>query len=188
VQWLEHLDTLLGKYSHIVAALEAFGTLAAVITSLALARLAQRANRTKLQATAFIGQIVPAATAQPPPRYLTIVITNTGLFQLRIPYAFFSFKIPLRRALMAVLPLDASGDNYLPKRTYPVCLQPRTTEWFSVITEQKLNQAFAETWKDEPKWRKPLFRFMRAVVVTEDGTRCRVKLSKDIVKYVSAST
>jgi hypothetical protein len=44
--WLQYFDNLLGRYSHIVSAVEAVSTLAAVIVSLGLALVAQRANRT----------------------------------------------------------------------------------------------------------------------------------------------
>lgn len=187
MEWLRHLDSLLGQFPHVVSALEAIGTFAAVVTSLALALVAQRANRTRLEATACIGEIKGGTVqTEAPPRYLTVTISNMGLLPLRIPFAFFSFKIPLRRGCLAVLPLDAAGDAFLPKRIYPVLLQSRTKEWFSLTTERKLYDSLAEAWRNEPNWRKPLFRWMHAVVVTEDARRCKVNLPKDIRQKIAA--
>jgi len=186
VQWLQHCENLLSRYPHIVAAIESLSTFAAVITSLVLAGMAQRSNRTKLEADGFIGEVhSEAVDPKTHPRYLVVSITNTGLLPLRIPYGFFYFKIPLRRALSGVLPLDSTGaERYLPRRTYPVPLASRTTEPFYITTEERLYAEFEKLWKIEPKWRKPLFRFMGGLVVTDDGRRFKVTLTRDIQQKI----
>jgi hypothetical protein len=89
MQWLQRSEDFLGRYPHIVAALEAVSTFAAVVISLALAGMGQRANRTRLEADCFVGEVQSAGIdPQNPPRYVAISIRNTGLLPLRIPYAF----------------------------------------------------------------------------------------------------
>jgi hypothetical protein len=55
--WAERLDQFLGSYPHLIAALEAVSTFAAVLVSLSLAVWSQRANRTQIKAVATISVI-----------------------------------------------------------------------------------------------------------------------------------
>ena len=55
---LQAIEIFCGQYPHATSALEAIGTLLAVMTSLGIALLAQRSNRTSLRANAAILMIV----------------------------------------------------------------------------------------------------------------------------------
>ncbi len=132
--WLTGLDEWLGRYSHIVATLEAFSTLAAVIVSLILALLASRGNRTKLRAWVYVGTILhETIDPKDAPQYLVASITNTGLIPLSIPFTYFNIRIPLKRGSAFVTPHDYSQeDQHVPQRRYPFTVEPRTNEAFFV--------------------------------------------------------
>ena len=186
--WLTGVDEWLGRYSHIVAALEACSTLAAVIVSLILAFLAYRGNQTKLRASAYVGVIMHETIGpQNPPEYLMVLITNTGVMPLSIPFAFFHFRIPLRRGFALVTPLDYSQeDEHIPQRRYPFTVEPRTNEAFCIAAWPSMRQSIAKMRLAQPRWRRPFFRFTRALVFTSDERRFRAELSDDIRREIKA--
>jgi hypothetical protein len=181
VPWLKHINDLLGQYPHIVSALEALSTFAAVVVSLVIALWAQRANRTKLIASMFVADLVMEGL-QTPPQYVTVSITNTGIMPLRIPLAFLYWKLPLVWGISFLIsPLDFfGGDPYVIQKSYPVEIPPRANEHFHVGTPELQRREMLEAWKHY-RWRLYfLRRFIRFKVETEDGQRFRVKISKDI--------
>jgi hypothetical protein len=95
--WLHDLDDMLGRYPHIISAVETLATLAAVVVSLGLSYVAHRANKTRLTARLFLTVILEDGV--PPdqrPEYLTVSITNAGMMPLSIPFAFFFWRLPFR--------------------------------------------------------------------------------------------
>jgi hypothetical protein len=130
--WLQNLDDFLGRYPHIVSALEAFSTFAAVLVSLTLALIAQRSNRTQIKAFASIGIILHSTLeGKPTPTYLTAEITNMGIMPIQIPLSFFHWKVPFKRGAWLVNPLDyTQTDEWIPQKKYPVEIRPRGSVTF----------------------------------------------------------
>jgi len=193
------IEEFFKSYQHTIAAIAAAGTMAAVVTSLALAFLARRADRTRLRAFASLMTLVhPTIDPKTAPEFLRVSITNEGKWPLRIPASFFYWKIPFRRAHRVVLlPLDLAvgqqfwknaPSDWIPKKTYPREVAPRTSESFFMSdlatfkTEVKRMRG-ADTFAD---WLR--FRFINAFVETDDGKTFRVKLSPDVREVWSGHT
>ena len=186
--WLKYIEDLLGQYSHIVAAIGALSTFAAVVVSLVIALWAQRGNRTQLIASMYIVDLVwEGVRVQKPPQYITVAITNTGTMPLRIPFAFLYWKMPFQwRTAFVVTPLDCfKGDPYIAQKPYPIEIRPRANEYFYVGTPDLQKKENTEMWKKYP-WRLYfLRRFIRFMVGTEDGQKFRVKMSKEIRRMMA---
>jgi hypothetical protein len=131
---LNALEELLKEHQHTIAALGALSTFAAVVVSLMLAWRAGRAAQTRLTASVRLS-VIMHSTLDPknPPRYITVSITNTRNMPLRVPLSFLSWKIPLRRGVWIVNPLDGyATDPLIPQKRYPVEIAPRASETFYV--------------------------------------------------------
>lgn len=188
-EWLKYVEDVLARYPHIVSAVEAFSTFAAVVTSLSIALLSQRANRTKIRAYGSIGRLVGGGIdpAQAP-RYLTVSVTNVGNTSLRLPFAFFNWRIPFHRGYATVNPLDYYGqDRYIPRRQYPVSVESRTSETIYISTVDMMISNFAQMKQELPRFKRFLFRWTIARIVTEDHVIFRVKLSKDLRHQIKAT-
>jgi hypothetical protein len=194
---LQALDDFFGRYPHLVAAVEAFSTLAAVVVCLLLASLAQRANRTKLRAYLFIAQLVQEGVdPKNPPAYMALSVTNKGVMPLTIPFAFFCWRIPFQRQwrfpftrqVMLVYPLDYfAGDRHIPPRRYPVPIPPRSMERFYLSTGEKMKTSLRDIYKDQRLLGRFLFRFLHAKIETEDGAAFRVNFDKRIREEIKAA-
>src|SRR6266568_8419967 len=159
------------NHQHTIAALGALGTLAAVIVSLGLAWRAARANRTRLRASVDM-LLVMHSTVDPksPPRYVSVSITNTGNSALRLPFSFFSWKVPFNRDYWLVNPLDGyAGDAFIPQKRYPVEIQPRASETFYISDAQTFEEMRVKMRKETRGLAKLCIRFIRAVIRTDDG-------------------
>jgi hypothetical protein len=121
------MEKFFTAYQHTFTAMGALGTVAAVVTSLTLAYFAWRADRTRLKAWANL--VIDPKNAF---EFLTISITNHGKFPLRIASAFFYWKVPLKRGIILILPLDFYGGPLIGKRSYPVEVAPRASETFLI--------------------------------------------------------
>jgi hypothetical protein len=98
---VEMIEEFFEANQHTVAALAAAGTFAAVITSLALAYIARRADRTRLRVRANLVTIFHASIdPKSAPEFLQVNITNHGRWAVRIPAMFFYWKAPLKREFM----------------------------------------------------------------------------------------
>src|SRR5260221_5270400 len=89
-EWIEQFCK---AHERTIAAIEAVSTFSAVVVSLALASMAQRANRTKLKA--YLNRSFIMHSSIDPnnrPKYITVGITNTGVMPLRIPLASFHWR------------------------------------------------------------------------------------------------
>ena len=158
---LKEIDGVLGRYPHIIAALEAIGTVAAVIVSLVLAFASRRAHRTPLRAEVttlqlFVTDTLPSGR----PGYTSVSVTNTGILALRIPFAFFYWKIPLYRTAFLVKTLDHyPGNPDFRQRSYPVEIQPNTTETFSISTTDRTAGNLKDIYQQSSALKRFLFRF-----------------------------
>jgi hypothetical protein len=185
-EWLEHLDVILARYPHVVATLEAVSTFAAVVVSLALASAARRANKTWLKAWVNIKFIVHSTIdPQNRPIYLTATITNTGMMPLRLPFSFFHWQLPRQKnASWMVNPMDYYGtDQWVPQQTYPIEIPPRATHECFISDIATFRQSFQEMARQHRGWSgRILLRFVRVTILTDDGTRCRAKISDNVQK------
>jgi hypothetical protein len=179
------LEAFLGRHEHTVAALEAASTTAAVFVSLVLAFGARRASLTHLRARVLIHYIVQRDVTDPdnPPAYLTAFITNTGIAPLTISPNFFHWRVPLRKGAWAVpTPLDfADVDPLVRHKAYPVEIAPRTTGAFVLTSlatfQNEIRQHFVNP-RSFKEWCQ--FRFLRAGVMTDDGTLFRATLDSTV--------
>jgi len=96
LNWLEQLSE---TYQHVIAALGAISTFAAVVVSLVLASIAQRSSRTRIKARAMVSVMLHSTLeGKPKPRYVTVTITNVALMSVMIPFSFFHSRIQVASA------------------------------------------------------------------------------------------
>jgi hypothetical protein len=188
--WPDRLDHFLGHYPHLIAGLEAISTFAVVIVSVSLALVSQRASRTRLNASGSISFIIHDLVEDKdnPPTYFTINITNTGVMPLKIPFAFFHWRIPLRRrGAWLVNPLDYYGvDSWAPQKKYPVEINPRASDTFFVSDITTFRQMIVEHFVSRTGFlERYQFRFSRPRVVTDDGATFKVKLQPEVWREIS---
>jgi hypothetical protein len=173
-------------HQHTVAAFEAASTFAAVGVALALSFISQRANRSRIEARASVTQIVGGAIY---PTYVSVDITNVGLFAVTVPMAFFYWRAPFKRGWRLVQPLDyIQSDPWVRRNSYPVEIRPRSSQTFvlSDIAEfhSMLRDDFmARTWLDRCR-----FTFLRANVRTDDGRLFKVQLDQSLRKEIAQIT
>jgi hypothetical protein len=110
-----------------------------------------------------------------------VSVTNEGKWPLRIQANFFYWKAPFKQEyMMMVQPLDQAGSPWIPKKTYPTDVAPRTSESFYICDLPRLRQE-AKRMRGQPTFADRLrFRFIKAYVQTDDGETFRVRLSPDI--------
>jgi hypothetical protein len=177
------IEQFFEAHQHTVDAIAAAGTLAAVATSLWLAYRARRADRTKLKATADLWTIVvPNDT----PKFLQVTIRNVGKFPVRITASFFYWKVPFSRNWLSMGPLDLYGSPLIPRKNYPIKIDPRTTETFTLwdlATFKKEAKKIRETSSVQIR-----LRFIRAFVFTDEGAKSKVKLSPHVRQTFSEAT
>jgi hypothetical protein len=175
------IEEFFKAHQHTLAAIAAFGTLAAVVTSLVLAWSARRADRTQLSAFANLITIFhPTIDPETAPEYLRVRITNQGKWPLRIPASFFYWKVPFKREYMMVRPRDLTASRVIAAKGYPIEVAPRTSESFFISELATFKQEVkrmlgANTFVDRVR-----FRFIKGFVQTDDGETFRVKLSPEV--------
>jgi hypothetical protein len=109
-------------------------------------------------------------------------ITNLGTLPVHIPFGFFNWKPPLKRHdYWTVNAMDAYGGNeWIVQKRYPREIQPKASEifflsdleTFEAVAQERLNKASALD--------RLRFRFMGAIVLTDDGAMFKVKLRKQV--------
>jgi hypothetical protein len=177
------LEAFFAAHQHTVAALEAASTFAAVVVALALSLISKRANRTRIEARASVTQIVGGAIY---PTYVSVDITNVGLFAVTVPVAFFYWRVPFKRGWRLVQPLDyIQSDPWVRRNSYPVEIRPRSSQTFvlSDIAEfhSMLRDDFmGQTWLDRCR-----VAFLRADVRTDDGSLFKVQLDQSLRKEIA---
>jgi hypothetical protein len=175
------IDKFFEVHQHTIAALGAISTFAAVLVSLALALVAQRSSRTRIKARAAVSTIVHVTLqGKPKPRYVTVRITNVGLMPVTIPLGFFHWKVPFRREYWTVEPWDSSQhDRWVPKRDYPAEIKPRGSANFYLGEMARFRSTMSEMFNEvrHLRWR---LRFIKAIVVTDDGKIFKVKLDRPV--------
>lgn len=178
----DNIEKLAAAHEHTISALEAISTFAAVVVSLALSLLASRANLTKLKASASMMVVMHhSLEAQEKPSYLTVNILNTGIMPLRIPLSFCHIKIPFKNGVFIINPLDyAAIDEWIPQKTYPVEVQPKSSQTFYLATEEQFRENIVEMRENLNKLQRIYSRFWRFRVVTDDGVFVTVRLGQNV--------
>ena len=176
--WPDQLEQFLGRYPHLITALEAASTFAAVAISLCLAVASWRGRKTRLRARVHKSLLIIGELKR---TYVTINIMNTGLFPLRIPLSFFLLKIPFRKITWAMMVLDAFDTIHpVPKRKYPIEIPPRASEIFYIGDITTFRPSLYQQVKKTKGLTRTLFKFVRVIVVTDDGRYFTAKVDKDV--------
>lgn len=183
---LQELEEFFGAHQHTVAALEAVSTFAAVVVALVLSLVSQRANRTRIKASAA-STIIMHETIEAPdyPGYVTVDITNNGILPVMIPLNFFHWRVPFKRGVWLVMPMDYSqGDPWVPQKQYPVEIAPRSSQTFylsgiDTFRTECRNKFIGDNFIDRCR-----FRFLRARVRTDDGKLFNVRIDSSLRKEI----
>jgi hypothetical protein len=175
------IEQFAADHRNTIAAVEAVSTLGAVLFSLAATWLAQRSKRTHLHASVTKTQIVQAGEApQDRPRYISVDIVNDGDFALRLPFSFFSWRIPFSGEFATVNPHDYYGiDAILPAVPYPVEIAPRASHKANVSNLATFRETMMEMMEGIKWFPRLRLRFIQAYVVTEDRGIFKAQLTKN---------
>jgi hypothetical protein len=114
------------------------------------------------------------------PHYITISITNVGNLPALIPLSFFRWKVPFRTGTWAINPWDyRQHDPLVPQRQYPAEIKPRGSVTVFLTDLAGFRTTMAEAFNEVrlSRWR---LRFVRAIVITEDGRVFKAKVDKEI--------
>lgn len=182
----QELEQFFNAHQHTVAALEAGSTFAAVLVALVLSLVSQRANRTRIKASAA-STIIMHETIQAPdyPGYVTVDITNNGILPVMIPLAFFHWRVPFKRGVWLVTPMDYSqGDPWVPQKRYPVEIAARSSQVFYLSGIETFRAECRAKFVGDNFLDRCLFRFLRARVRTDDGKLFNVKIDRSLRKEI----
>ena len=177
---LDTIDQFSQAHQYTITAIGAFSTLLAVVVSLGLAQIAQRSSRTRISARVEVMFIVHSTLEGKPPEYVTVTIKNIGNMPATIPLSFFLWKLPFRRGYWMVNPWDFSAqDSWVSQKIYPVEIRPRRSETFYLSDLAGFRTTIAEMVNQvqHSRWR---FRFIKAIIRTDDGKLFKVKLDKQV--------
>jgi hypothetical protein len=180
---LHTIDEFFRGSEHTIAALSAISTFAAVVVSLAIAFFAHRANRTRLKAAASIKFIFHETATQPYPEYLYVNLTNIGILPATVQFSFFYWRLPFARGLMLISPLEFYGDNWHPKRAFPVEIGPRRSVSICLSSIHMLRKTLGEL-SASGLLNHIRLRFMKAYVATDDNKTFKVKLDRSVRKEI----
>ena len=182
-RWFE---SFADRHQHGIAALGAFGTVAAVIVALWTSQQARRATRPKLKARVTVMQIFYAGIdLEAIPTYVALQLTNIGSVPIRFHSTCFSWRLPYRRSAWMAQPVDERGDQHVDVHPYPFTLHPNTSNTM-LLTEIGIFDAEAMPriirQGKLPRWL--VVRWLRAVVYTDDGSLFRARLDSTIREHI----
>lgn len=183
------MEEFFKAHQYTIAALGVFGTFAAVVVALFNSVAALRASRTKIRARASINSIYHSTLqGKERPQYLVVSVRNLGIMPVHIPMGFFHWKLPFKRGLHEVLPLDYSAaDDWAPQRKYPIEIKARGSDIFflsdiGMFREYALNDFIGIT-----VWSRFRSRFISALVFTDEGKIFKVTLDTSLRKELARS-
>lgn len=168
------MEEFFKSYQYTFSALSSIGTLCAVLAALYFGYKAANSHKTKLEASIDIynpykTDINGKYEVDTKKEYLVVTITNIGLLPIEIPIMFCVFQS---------LGQNFSGPSLdADKQNYPVRIEPNSSKPFQIMTVESLNQMAAEI-----SWIKR--RFFKALILTNDGSNKKARLSKDIIKII----
>lgn len=180
---LTAIEDFCKAHEYTIAAASAVGTCLAVVVSLGIAIVGQRANRTRVSASAAIMYLTNQKTDRAnPPSYLTVRITNDGLLPVVIPAPFCFWKVPLKPGLLLTLPWDYGGDAFIGRKQYPVKIEARHSELFVLSDINMFRETFRSSAIDRHATLldRLCLLLCRAYVTTADGKTFQVRLDKPL--------
>ena len=185
---LSGIERFLGQHEHTVAALEAFSTFAAVMTSLGISLLSQRANRTKITIDVSINVISHSSLeGKSLPRYIVARITNKGMLPASIPLTFFNWRLPCRKGFWFLMPWDErQHDPWIAKKQYPVEILPRQSQVFFLSDMDSFREQMTKIFTSLTGLNRWLSRFLYAYAYTADETVFRVRLGSSLRQEIAA--
>ncbi len=174
-------------HQYTLAALGVLSTFSAVVVALFSSLIALRASRTKLRARASINVIYHSSLqGKEQPKYLVVSIRNLGIMPVHIPMGFFHWKLPLKRGLHEVLPLDYSAlDEWAPQRKYPVEIKARGSDTFFLSDISMFQEYALKDFVGTTVWSRFRSRFVSASVFTEEGKVFKVTLDSSLRKEMA---
>jgi hypothetical protein len=183
----QKLEEFFKAHEHTMAALEAVSTFAAVVVALVLSLVSQRANRTRIKAVVSATIIMHESIDAPDyPSYVSVDITNNGILPVMIPLAFFHWRVPFKRGVWLVTPMDYSqGDPWVPQRQYPVEIVPRSSKVFYLSGLEMFRSECRDKFIGDSFLDRCRFRFLRARVRTDDGKLFNVKIDRSLHNEIS---
>lgn len=180
------------QYEKTIQLVIAICTFLAVVISLVASISAKKAHRANIKC--YLNKVfLFGGGISEKPEYMNLSVTNIGLNACRIPFSFFYWKLPFYSNLLLLHPKDGfPGDKYIQKKTYPHTVEPNHSETFFLSDLMVLKKEFRRIYLDYKKqWYgrlfPALFGYIKAYVVTDDGMRFRVGMSKEIKKYIKQS-
>jgi hypothetical protein len=177
------IEVFFRAHQYTTAALGVAATFSAVILSLVLALVSQRANRTRIKARASISVILHSTLeGKAKPTHVTVFVRNVGIMPVMIPFSFFHWRVPFGRAGWLVNPWDSQGDKWVPKKTYPVEIKPRSSENFFLGEISVFRTELRNMFAGANFLQRLRFRFLRARVLTDDGRMFNVILDRSLRK------
>jgi hypothetical protein len=181
------MEEFFKAHQYTIAALGVFGTFAAVVVALFNSVAALRASRTKIRAHASINTIYHSSLqGEERPQYLVVSVRNLGIMPVHNPMGFFHWKLPFKRGLHEVLPLDYSAaDEWAPQRKYPVEIKARGSDSFFLSGIGMFREYALKDFIGTTIWSRFCSRFISAFVFTDEGKVFRVALDKSLRKEMA---
>lgn len=181
---LDQIEAFCKMHEHTIGALEAVSTLCAVLVSLVLAHRATVADRTRLLAKLQISTLMHPSLSLPYPRYVVVTVTNIGNLPLKVSLGFFCWRVPFIRRKWVMLPVNSEGFLGVQPKTYPVTIEPRSSDTFYISEASKFLKAVSGI-KTEQNWISGrLFFLKKATVLSTDGHTFRAKGDRTITAAV----
>jgi hypothetical protein len=176
-RWLENYST---RHEHTISLLEAVSTTAAVIIALLSAASAKRASLPRLRAALSVIQVIygDGRPLDETPSYIALHLTNVGNVPVRVGANCFGWRLRLKQSIWMPMILDASGDDHIPRRQYPIVLMPRTSETIYLTTLRALREAMPRILDTGRFGRKITAKFLlRGVVYADDGSQFLARMN-----------
>lgn len=159
-----------------------------VVVALVVAIISQRASRTRISARVYISKMLHATLeGKPKPTYVTVSVRNKGLLPVLIPFAFFGWRLPFSRDGWTVNPWDYSAaDSWVPQKKYPFEIRSRGSEIFFLAEKTVFQASMGEIFKSLNWFQRLRARWLRAVILTDDGKVFKATLDRTITKELRA--
>lgn len=170
------------NYQYTILMVGVLGTLGAVVVAL----WANRANRTRIKASADIGILFEQCErGHRKHRYLTVAVANLGQLPVAIPEDFFEMRLLFGRKRMWVVTADENPEaSYIPRAGYPVDIQPRKSSRFIVYRDSSFVGMCLDLIGDNHFLRCVRLNRLRIYVTTADGVRVKAKLPPALRSYL----
>jgi hypothetical protein len=181
------IESFCSRHEHTISALEAFGTVAAVITALYTAQSAKRMSTPKIKAHVGVDQIMYGFPGMETPSYLTCRLANVGNVEVRLNSTFFTWRVPFSRTSAMAILLDTVGDTHVRTRSYPLILGPHTSDIVFVSSETMMKEGLAKIVWGVHRFRRLRARFIRAQIFTQDGLTFKATLGGEVRKEIARS-